>query len=103
MAKRTILDNQTTNGNSESFSAIGQLNGSAKAYAFLTVYGEFDGANATLQYQADDGNWYQTGDALIENSCAYFIEMTTADVPYRLSISGAGASTSISATVYEVA
>jgi len=102
MTNKTIFSAQTTNANSTTFYAIGNLNGSAKDYAFLTVYGEFDGASIQLEYQAADGSWYSTGDDAITAPCAYFIEMTTAAVPYRLALTGAGASTEISSTVYNV-
>jgi hypothetical protein len=98
----TIFSAQTANGNSTSFKAIGDLNGSAKNYSFLTVYGTFGSATITLQYQAADGNWYTTGDVSITDSCAYFIEISV-NVAYRLNLSGVTGSTSISSTVYNVA
>lgn len=97
----TIFSAQTTNGNSTSFNAIGDLNASSKIYSFLTIYGTFDDAIINLQYQAADGNWYSTGDDSITESCANFIEISV-NVPYRLILSNAGASTSISSTVYNV-
>lgn len=98
----TIFSAQTANGSSTSFKAIGDLNGSAKNYSFLTVYGVFDGADVALEYQAADGGWYPTGDVSITESCAYFIEISV-NVSYRLALANAGASTSISSTVYNVA
>jgi len=102
MTNKTIFSAQTVNGNSTTFNAIGDLNASAKIYSFLTIYGVFDGATITLQYQAADGNWYTTGDVSITDSCAYFIEISV-NVAYRLNLSGATGSTSISSTVYNVA
>lgn len=101
MTNKTIFSAQTANGNSTAFSAIGDLNGSAKIYSFLTIYGTFGGATVILQYQAADGNWYTTGDVSITDSCAYFIEISV-NVAYRLNLSGATGSTSISSTVYNV-
>lgn len=98
---RTIFSAQTTNGTSEQFNAIGDLNGSAKNYSFLTVYGVFDGAIVTLQYKAADGNWYATGDDAFTDSGAYFVEISL-NVPYRLALTNAGGSTSVSSTVYNV-
>jgi hypothetical protein len=102
MTNKTIFSTQTANGNSTSFNAIGDLNGSAKNYSFLTVYGVFDGADIALEYQAADGSWYSTGDVSITESCAYFVEISV-NVAYRLALANVGASTSISSTVYNVA
>lgn len=102
MANKTIFSNQVADGNSSEFKAIGGLNSSAKIFPFLTVYGEFDGASVQLEYQAANGNWYSTGDDPFTSSCAYFTELNSS-VSYRLSLSGAGASTSISSTIYDVA
>lgn len=101
MANKTIFSAQTTNGNSTTFNAIGDLNSSAPVYSFLTIYGTFGGATITLKYQAADGNWYTTGDVSITDSCAYFIEISV-NVPYRLDLTGATGTTSISSTVYNV-
>lgn len=113
MTNKTIFSAQTTNGSSTTFKAVGDLNGLANKdvigdlngvapiYSFLTVYGTFNGAIITLQYQAADGNWYSTGDISITESCAYFIEIS-ANVSYRLALTNAGGSTSISSTVYNV-
>jgi len=101
MANKTIFSAQTTNGNSTTFNAIGDLNNSTPIYSFLTIYGTFDGAIIALQYQAADGNWYTTGDISITDSCAYFIEISV-NVAYRLNLTGATGSTSISSTVYNV-
>lgn len=101
MTNKTIFSAQTANGNSTEFNAIGDLNGSAKTYSFLTIYGTFGSATITLQYKAADNNWYSTGDVSITDSCAYFIEISV-NVPYRLNLSGATGSTSISSTVYNV-
>lgn len=101
MTNKTIFSEQTANGSSTEFNAIGDLNGSAKNYSFLTIYGTFDGATITLEYKAADDSWYSTGDETIIDSCAYFIEISV-NVPYRLTLANAGASTSISSTVYNV-
>lgn len=107
MTNKTIFSAQTTNGSSSTFNAVGGLNGSAKNYSFLTVYGEFDGADLTLEFLKEGGNptldadWYSTGDVSITESCAYFIEISV-NVPYRLTLANADASTSISSTVYNV-
>lgn len=101
MTNKTIFSAQTANGNSTTFNAIGDLNNSTPIYSFLTIYGTFGGATVTLQYQAADGNWYTTGDVSITDSCAYFIEISV-NVAYRLNLTGATGSTSISSTVYNV-
>ena len=101
MTNKTIFSAQTSNGSSLEFNAIGNLNNSAKILSFLTIYGTFDGADITLEYKAADGSWYSTGDISVTDSCAYFIEISV-NVPYRLTLANAGASTSISSTVYNV-
>jgi hypothetical protein len=101
MANKTIFSSQTVNGNSTTFNAIGDLNNSTPIYSFLTVYGVFGGATITLQYQAADGNWYSTGDVTFTDSFADFVEVSV-NVPYRLNLTGATGTTSISSTVYNV-
>lgn len=102
MTNKTIFLLQTADGNSTSFNAIGDLNGSAKIYSFLTVYGVFGGASVTLQYQAADGNWYPTGDGTFTSPVAEFVEISI-NTPYRLALTSSTGTTSISSTVYNVA
>jgi len=102
MSKTTIFSAQTTDGNSASFNAIGGLNGSCVIYPFLTIYGDFGGASIDIEYQAEDGNWYSTGDTAITSHAAYFIEISI-NCAYRLALTNASGSTSISSTVYNIA
>lgn len=99
MSKITLFSAQTTDGNSQPFNAIGGGQPSDKYLSFLTIFGTFDGASVELQYLASDGNYYSTGDDPFASPAAYFADLNI-NTSYRLALTGAGASTSISADVY---
>ena len=98
----TLFAAQTTNASSAAFNAIGTGTGSSRVQeTFLTVYGTFGGASVQLEYKAADDQWYSTNDDPFISPGAYFALINTR-LPYRLTISGAGESTTIGATVYDV-
>lgn len=99
MSKISLFTNQTENGNSAAFNAIGNPSNQQIVETFLTIFGVFDGASLQLQYKASDGNYYSTGDDPIISACAYMARVNTS-TSYRWSLTNAGASTDISADAF---
>jgi hypothetical protein len=97
--KIILFTAQTENGSSAAFNAIGNVSSAYAQPTFLTVYGVFGGASVQLEYLAADGSYYSTGDAAFTSSSADFARINPS-LPYRLTISNAGGTTSIGATVY---
>lgn len=93
-----IFTNQTTNGSSLEFdtSNVDPLN---KEACYLGVSGTFDGASIQLEWKGPDDNWASTGDDPIVSEDLSKIEYGTF-TKYRLTLSNAGASTSINAWIY---
>lgn len=98
-SKITIFQNETSDSSSLEFVPTGLLNSSLAVLTQITIFGEFGGASVTLEYKADDNNWYPTGDAAFTSSCTDLIELCPA-LSYRLTISGATGTTDISSVLY---
>lgn len=101
MSNKIILfTNQTTNASSAKFYASNRISSTVTEKTFLTVFGVFDGASIGVEYQADDNNWYITGDKVILTPCAYYTQLNSL-IPFRLTLTNAGALTNINAIAYQ--
>lgn len=87
----TLLSAQTTNGSGATVSI------SDGGYRLLRIYGTFDGATATLEYDFNDsGTW------VADSAGAYTVADTSpltvkTGLQIRITVSNAGASTSLNA------
>lgn len=100
MSRIQILTNQAENGSSEAFAA-NNVDPTYNDNPFIGISGVFDGAKVTLEWQDGNGDWNAT-DATndIWQEGALKCPFINSSVPYRLTVSNAGASTSINAWVY---
>lgn len=103
MSQVTLFDDQTADGVSSFFNA-NQVNPNQIQYPFLSIKGTFDGATVTLQWRDPDGNW-DASDASEDVWTEPKLQplYLNSYSSYRLSISNAGASTSIKAWGFGVA
>ena len=86
-----IFDTQTSNGNSEEFTTNGS--------AYLKVFGTFDSCQVRLQMISnhEDDSFSNTGDLITADGL--FKVPYSPNCRYRLNLSSAGASTSITAFI----
>lgn len=98
---KLLLENQTTN--TDGSQATQTLNNSLLFGKYLTVfaYGTWDGATATLEFSPDSGvTWITAGnDTTFTEDSGGNIYVTPGGISLRFSITGAGASTDITAGV----
>lgn len=93
---KLLLENQTTDGSSESY----ELNqsGYRPEYISAVAYGTWDGATCTLEFSVDSGTtWITAGDdtTLSDDGGGNF--WMSGKVLIRFTLSGAGASTDVTA------
>ena len=87
----TLLSAQTTNGSGATVSI------SDGGYRLLRIYGTFDGATATLEIDFNNsGTWVADSGGAFTAADQYYLN-TKAGMQVRLTVSGAGGSTSLNA------
>lgn len=95
-----LFTGETADGDSEIFVATGNGTGSSQVLeGMIEVYGEFDGASVQLHWKARDGIFYPTEDDPWTSPDLKYARLNS-NTPYKLVISGAGASTNLGATAY---
>jgi hypothetical protein len=102
MTNRLVLfTNQTANGSSVEFAPVGTGASGQNNSSILNVFGVFGGCSLQLEFY-ENSAWYSTGDVAISASRSLAITQCSNN-PYRLTLSGATGTTSISAVIYDAA
>lgn len=96
MSRIQLFNAQTSNGDSEFFSPSA-INPFQKQDPILGISGVWDGAEIDIYWRDAEGNWDKTGDTTITEDFRSPIAIDSSATAYKLVLSNAGASTSLSA------